>query len=169
MNIEKVSLDQLQTNNENIKKQVGYRPTFSCIVCLLFALILFIVAIVYKVFNAGLILLILCFIIYPIFVYLTVKERRTVTFYEPFMLLHDMDDDNLVVKVNYEDIKEWDTLKGATLRLLLSDNQEMYKDTMQSASVNSYLKKILPSKETLEVKRLENRKTKLKFKLPKFK
>lgn len=163
---EKVGLDAIDTNNESIQKIVGYRPTFSCVICLIFALVLTVLMVITKSYNAGYLLLIAAFIIYPIFIFVTVKDKRTISFYETFMLLHDMDNDNLAIKVNYDEIEEWDTLKGSTLRLLV-DNTEIYKDTLQINKVQKFLNKRLREKQTLEVRRAKERNIEHKWGIPK--
>lgn len=162
-----ISVEEL-TDCGSLIKEISYKPKTAPYVCAGLAAVLLItmnwIAIILGIFIIAFIL----------FVTFKIEDYRTLTIYDQCIVVYDRKNLDLARKITYDEVEEW-TVKSAegitdALMLKLKDGDVIYKDTFQTSDVYKALKKIIPMKETREVRAEKNRqkKVKFRFKLPSF-
>ena len=163
--IQKIS--EIDLHNENKIGAVRYAPILSCIIIGAVSLIFVILSMlpqkkIWLLFGLG----IFCAAM-AVFVYRNLEDKPTIDVYETFMILYDPDDITLGRQVMYDDIEEWNVVPNSnSVRFLMKDGKEMFKDTFNGEDVYKYLIQVMPDKEKVEKEKERNRKSKLRFHNP---
>lgn len=166
-NKEYVELSSIELNGNHIC-DINYKPMSTLIIGLVFAVLMLLTRNVYAIILAAFVL------VYTVFVYKTVNDYRTLSIYDKYVLISEMDNPNKVRKINYEDVEEWTCKnndgKANCVMFKLKDGEVIYKDTFQFNKAYNELYKLMPKKESMAIKRERQRQVqmKFKFKLPKF-
>lgn len=162
-----VELSSLELTGNHIC-DINYKPMSTLIIGLICGVILI------ATLNVYAIILGIFVLVYTAFVTKTVKDYRTLSIYDTYVLISDLDNENKVRKINYDDVVEWTCKnndgKANCVMFKLNDGEVIYKDTFQFNKAFNELNKLMPEKETMAIKRERLRKVemKFKFKLPKF-
>lgn len=166
-NKEYVELSSLELTGNHIC-DINYKPNRTLIGAFVFAALMVITMNIYCVIIGVFVL------IYAVFVYKTVEDYRTLSIYDTYVLITELDNPEKVRKINYDDVEEWTCKnnegKANCVFFKLKDGEMIYKDTFQFNQAYNELNKIMPEKESMAIKRERQRKVqmKFKFKLPKF-
>ena len=103
------------------------------------------------------------------FVLFYVKDHKVMDIYDYYVLIYNLDND-MVRRINYEEVTEWTCKHGETgadaIMLKLVDEEVIYKDTFHTGKAYRAFNKIMPEKESQARKDAESAKTKLKFSNP---
>ena len=147
---------------------INYKPNSTLIGAFIFAAIMIITMNIYCIIIGVFVLA------YAAFVTKTVNDYRTLSIYDTFVLISELDNSNNVRKINYDDIEEWTCKnndgKANCVMFKLKDGEVIYKDTFQFGKAFAELNKLMPAKESMAIKKERQRKVQMKFKfrLPKF-
>lgn len=166
-NKEFVELSSIELTGNHIC-DINYKPNSTLIGAFIFSALMVITLNIYCVILGIFVL------VYAVFVTKTVTDYRTLSIYDTYVLISEIDNADKVRKVNYEDIQEWacknNEGKANCVMFKLKDGEVIYKDTFQFNKAFNELNKIMPEKETMAIKRERQRQVQMKFKfrLPKF-
>ena len=148
-NKEYVELNSLELTGKHIC-DVNYKPTSTLIIGFIFALAMLLTRHLY-----GVILAVFVFA-YTVFVSKTVKDYRTLSIYDTYVLVSEIDNSSKVRKICYEDVEEWTCKnnegKANCVMFKLKDGEVIYKDTFQFNKAFNELNKLMPEKETISLR-----------------
>ncbi len=170
-NKEYVELSSLELTGKHIC-DINYKPTSTLIGAFVFVALMVVLTVFTKSIYG--VILGVFVLVYAIFVTKTVKDYRTLSIYDTYVLVSKLDSPNEVKKINYEDVEEWTCKnnegKANCVMFKLKDGEVIYKDTFQFNKAFNELNKLMPEKETMAIKKERQRQVQMKFKfrLPKF-
>ena len=170
-NKEYVELSSLELTGNHIC-DINYKPNSTLIGAFVFVALMVVLTIWTKSIYG--VILGVFVLAYAVFVTKTVKDYRTLSIYDTFVLISELDNSNKVRKINYDDIEEWTCKnnegKANCVMFKLKDGEVIYKDTFQFGKAFAELNKLMPAKESMAIKKERQRKVQMKFKfrLPKF-
>lgn len=145
---------------------IHYKPKTTLMVAYVFAALMLITMNIYCIILSVFVL------IYALFVTKTVEDYLTLSIYDTYVLVSELDNPEKVRKINYEDIEEWTCKnnegKANCIMFKLIDGEVIYKDTFQFNKAFNELNKLIPEKETMAIKKARLSKVQMKFKFPKF-
>lgn len=166
-NKEYVELSSIELTGNHIC-DINYKPNSTLIGAFIFAALMIITMNIYCIIIGVFVL------VYAVFVTKTVNDYRTLSIYDTFVLISELDNSDKVRKINYDDVEEWTCKnnegKANCVMFKLKDGEVIYKDTFQFGKAFNELNKLMPTKESMAIKKERQRKVqmKFKFKLPKF-
>ena len=104
------------------------------------------------------------FIALSIFVMTKVRDFPTMDIHEKALVIYTNDDAKRVVRIPYEDIKEWEIQNDpiSRVRLITKDDLEIIKNTFQLDKAAHHLYRLMPEKETGRILREQVRTRKMK-------
>lgn len=155
---------ELIDNDGQLIGEVFYKPhraiIFGSITALLLAITRQPLAILLGVFVLAL----------SLYVHYIIKDRKTLGVYDSYIIVYASDNPNLVRKISFDDIEEWDCKANENgvdaFMIKLIDQEVIYKDTFQLPKAFKLLRKVLPLKETRKIEEEKYKKKKLKFDNP---
>ena len=156
-----VPVDTLELGGKLIC-QVTYKPKTALMVVLVFGVLLLIsmnpVAMGLGVFVLAI----------DAFVMFKVKDYKTVSLYDQYVIIHSIKDDTQVRKFTYDEIQEWNCKgsdgNGNCIMFKLDTGEVIYKDTFQYGKIYAELNKIIPDKESAAIRRERQKNVQMKFK-----
>ena len=144
------------------KVKVTSKPTSTLYICIVLGILM----IVTKRFW------VLGILVLPVSILALIKipEERRVYLYETFLVMFQNIGQEIILKVDYDDIQEWYIKQGSTtgdfLQLRLSNDQLTQVECFNSGKITKYLNDIMPDKEANKKKVDAINPTPIKFQWP---
>ena len=141
--VTEIHLPDFKTN-DTVDTVIHSQPTTSILIVICFAILL----ISLNIFRiVGWILLVLM-----MFTYVFGRNKKQITFYQTFLLIHALDDDTLAWKVDYPAVKEWSlkrsflSMSTLTIETMGQNGQKIENRCWNYNSLKKALLHAMPSK-----------------------
>ena len=160
-------VSELQISNEHKIGTVMYAPILSCGIIGAFGIGLLVLFVVVSPKLWALFIMGLCFLAYAAINFIKIKDKPTIDVYKTFLILRNPENPEYGTKIQNEDIDEWNVITNSnSVRFLLTDGTEKFKDTFVTGKAYGMLMETMPEKEKLEKEKIKNRQRPLKFHNP---
>ena len=104
------------------------------------------------------------FVAFALFVYLCVKDKKTIDIYEKGCVIYNSTNSELAYYLDFDDVEEWDISHNSghdTVEFTLKDKNRAIVDSFQTNKIYSALDKAIPEKNRIAVLAKKNKEMKI--------